>query len=266
MPATRHPQSAIANPQPSHAAWEHARLYLSTVRQSFRRFIAAQICLGWQLFQLKQELGFGHGGDRCSNDFSSGQVGHLKSWADWVQAEIDLPRRTADRFIEVFQGFQAHLNKRQALSLGGPAVAEPAALLADLATPPANLPPKDRAAIEKAIALASDGLTQRELIEELRLVKTYHLPGSGSADDDPAAGEPPNEAAAAEQLAFIFFTPALDLSRMRASRDWELHLQCLPLVTDDPSKPCLIRLEEDLGAALRDVRAVLRQKRSTVDV
>ncbi len=264
MPATRHPQSAIANPQPSPAAWEHARLYLSTVRQSFRRFIAAQICLGWQLFQLKQELGFGHGLHKSG---PLGQFGPMeKTWAQWVTEELDLPKRTADRFIEVFQGFQAHLNKRQALSLGGPAVAEPAALLADLATPPANIPPKDRAAIEKAIALASDGLTQRELLEELRLVKTYHLPGPGSADDDPAAGEPPNEAAAAEQLAFIFFTPALDLSRMRASRDWELHLQCLPLVTDDPSKPCLIRLEEDLGAALRDVRAVLRQKRSTVDV
>lgn len=251
-------------------AWDHARACLAAVRDCGRRFIAAQICLGWQLWHLKQQLGFGHGLNR-SGPF--GQFGRtVKTWPEWLREELDLPERTAGRFIQVYYGFQAHLTKRQLLSISGPGSPDPASpqdLLAALAAPPDGLSPKDRAAIERAIQLASDGHTQRELLEALRLCKLPPFTaadGSAAGDDDSEPPEP-TEARKYEQLAFAFFAPAAALGRMRAHRDWELHLQSLPLVTEDPEEPCLVRMESDLAATLKDVREVLRQKRRvTVDV
>ena len=244
--------------------WDDARLYLQSVRDSGRRFIAAQICLGWELSNLKKQLGFVNGHNQHSR---VGQIGQPSNWDDLVSTELKIPRRTADRFIQVFQGFQTKLSNKLLHGLQVASDNEPKRigtkeaenLMQALCTPPASLSQKERAAVAKAIETASDGATQSSLLAELKLIKPVEIAGSKGPAKEEEDEDPPEEVKA-EQLSFAFFHPALEIGQLRNAPDFERRLNTLPLVTDDPEKPCLVRMKEDLQALLSEVEATIAAK------
>jgi hypothetical protein len=128
-----------------------------------------------------------------------------------------------------------------------------------LCMPPASLSPKERATIAKAIETASDGATQSSLLAELKLIKPVEISGSKDPGKDEEDEDPPEEVKA-EQLSFAFFHPALEIGQLRNAPDFERRLNTLPLVTDDPEKPCLVRMKEDLQALLSEVEATIKSK------
>jgi hypothetical protein len=243
--------------------WDDARLYLQSVRDSGRRFIAAQICLGWELSNLKKQLGFLGSGRRPE----SAQSEHFHTWEELVTRELKIPRSTADRFIQVFQGFQTKLSNKllhgiQVASDNEPkriGTKEAENLMQVLCTPPASLTQKERAAIAKAIETASDGATQASLLAELKLIKPVEIAGSKGPTKEEEDEDPPEDVKA-EQLSFAFFHPALEIGQLRNAPDFERRLNTLPLVTDDPEKPCLVRMKEDLQALLSEVEATIAAK------
>ncbi|GAA5482086.1 hypothetical protein [Haloferula sargassicola] len=256
-------QSASANLQ-STISWDSARLYLTAVRETGRRFLAAQICLGWELSDIKQKLGFTGSGRRPE----SGHGDHFKSWPEWVASELDVSRETADRFIRVYEGFQAKLSKKL---LHGVQVASDNAessdlpstihdlpsLLQTLCKPPETLSTKDRKAVEKAIATAADGDTQKALLEELRLVKV-HVPTKGGKVEKK---KETTEDEKAGQLAFIFFDQWHQaLSQRHVNRDYQALLHTLPPISSTEDELSLTTLERELEDALEDVRSAKAKK------
>jgi len=245
-----------AKPDP---AWDNARLYYRAVRTTGRQFLVAQICLGWELSNKKKELGFVHGNNQHGR---TGQLGQSsKTWEQYLQDELGdgLPRRTADRLIMVFLGFCEKCPKKLRVTFQSTGKRS---LITTLSKPPASLTTKDRQTIETAIAKASDGETQRSLLEELNLVKK-HVPLQGG-DTSAHRKEKPSDAELMGQLAFKFFEPLADsLHRLRIDSDREAFLHTIPIASSEEGEISLTTLENDLEAALHDVRAAKKARMKT---
>jgi hypothetical protein len=250
-------QLSTLNPQPlPDPAWDNARLYFRAVKTTGRQFIVAQICLGWELHNRKTALGFTHGNNQHSKD---AQLGHpRKTWQEWLHSEIDpdLTRQTADRLIMVYQGFCEKCPKRLRVTFQG---GSRRSLITALSKPPATLAAKDRQIIEAAIAKASDGETQRSLLEELSLVKA-HKPLTGG-DTSAHRKDKPSDAELMGQLAFKFFLPIAEgLHSLRTSPDSAAFLHTIPITSSEADEISLTTLENDLEAALHDVRAAKKAR------
>jgi hypothetical protein len=242
-----------AKPNP---AWDNARLYYRAVRTTGRQFIVAQICLGWELYNKKKELGFTHGNNQHTKD---AQVGHpQKTWQEWLHSEIapDLARQTADRLIQTFLGFCEKCPKKLRVTFES---SGKRSLITTLSKPPTSLTAKDRQIIETAIAKCTDGETQRSLMEELNLVKK-HVPLTGG-DTSGSKKDKITDAELMGQLAFKFFQPiAQGLHSMRANPDHEAYLHTIPITSSEEGEISLTMLENDLEAALHDVKAAKKAR------
>ena len=184
-----------------------------------------------------------------------------KTWEEYLHQEIDenLPRRTADRLIQVFEGFCEKVPKKLRVAFTG---GSKRSLLTTLSKPPGSLTVKERETIELAITKCSDGETQRSLLEELSLVKVHvSLKGgdtSGSKKDKPSDSE------LMGQLAFKFFQPiAESLQRLRSDNDREAYLHAIDLTSSDEDAITLVTLERDLLSALHDVQAAKKARLKT---
>lgn len=242
-----------AKPDP---AWDNARLYFRAVKTTGRQFIVAQICLGWELHNKKQTLGFTHGGDRKS----SGQVGHLigRTWEQWLQTELgqDLPRRTADRLIQVYLGFCEKCPKKLRVTFES---GSKRSLITTLSKPPASLTEKDRKTVEAAITKCSDGETQRSLLEALRLVKVHTALNGG--DTSSHKKDKPSDAELMGQLAFKFAKPIAEaLHGFRTNPEREAFLHTIPITSSEDGEISLTTLENDLEASLHEVRAAKKAR------
>jgi hypothetical protein len=239
--------------------WDNARLYFRAVKTTGRQFLVSQICLGWELHNRKQALGFVHGNNQHAR---TGQLGQSsKTWEQYLKDELgdDLPRRTADRLILVYQGFCEKCPKKIRVMFEGTGKRS---LITALSKPPSTITAKDRATIETAIAKASDGETQRSLLEELSLVKVHKALTGG--DTSAHKKHKPTDAELMGQLAFKFFKPiAEQLQTFRASSDRDAYLATLDITTSDEGGISLTTLEVDLEAALETVRAAKNAKMKT---
>lgn len=246
-----------AKPDPS---WDNARLYYSAVRTTGRQFLVSQICLGWELANIKKALGFVNGHNQHGR---VGQVGQPSmTWEEYLHAEIDanLPRRTADRLIQVFEGFCEKVPKK--LRVTFETGTKRRSLITTLSKPPTTLTEKERATIESAITKCSDGETQRSLLEELNLVKVHKALTGG--DTSGSKKDKPSDAELMGQLAFKFFSPVADaLHVFRTSSDRDAFLATLDIVSSDEDGISLSTLETDLEAALDTVRAAKKAKLKT---
>lgn len=228
-----------------HPAWDSARQYLAGVQQALRLSIAGQVLVGMELMTLKKDLGFTHGGDRRS----SGQSVQLnRTWSEWVTAELGISYKTADRMILMFDAARARLKK---IGHTGdlPGGTKKLALIVD--SRPATLTTEDREKLAAVVERITDGATQADLLEELKLVKKHAMPPdhTGSKrqgkDNDPV-----------EQLAFNFWlgggNQIMEL-RHRGSQ----FLNMLPVESADPAKPSLRTLREETAALLADLDAAI---------
>lgn len=236
--------------------WDNARLYFRAVKTTGRQFIVSQICLGWELHNKKQALGFVHGNNQHGR---TGQLGQSsKTWEQYLTTELgqDLPRRTADRLIQVYLGFCEKVPKKLRITFE---TGSKRSLITTLSKPPTALSEKDRKTIETAIAKCSDGETQRSLLEELALVKV-HVPLTGGDTSDSKKAKL-TDAELMGQLAFKFFKPiAESLHGFRANPEREAYLLTIPMTSSEDGEISLTMLENDLEASLREVRTAKKNR------
>jgi hypothetical protein len=238
-----------------HPAWDTARNILAGIQQALRISIAGQVLLGQELKTLKKDLGFVHGGDRRSSAHDE----HLihQTWAEWVKSELGLSRPTADRMIEMFDAARARL-KKISHTADLPGGTKKLALLFDAR--PSTMADEDREKLQQVIERITDGASQKELLEELRLVKRHDSSGIGG--DTSAHKKPkPSDAEIMGQLAFTFLRPLADtLHGLRTNPDREAYYHTIPITSGDDSEITLTSLENDLEAALADVRKAKKDR------
>lgn len=233
-------------PATLHPAWDNARQYLAGVQQALRLSIAGQVLVGMELMTLKKDLGFSGSGRRPEN----GQIVHNtpRTWAEWTAAELGISYKTADRMILMFDAARARLKK---IGHTGdlPGGTKKLAIIVD--SRPGTLSQEDRDKLAAVVERITDGATQAELLEELKLVKKHAMPpDSTGRQRDPKNDEP------AEQLAFNFWlgggNEIMEL-RHRGSQ----YLNMLPVESNDPAKPSLRTLREETAALLADIEAAI---------
>jgi len=169
-----------------------------------------------------------------------------RTWEEWVKEELDLPRRTADRFIKTHEGAKAKLKR-----LGGYSKA-----YALLETRPGEVSAEDQTKLKKQLISVTDGETQKNLLTELKLVKKTPKPPGPN-------GEGEEEDLTAEQLAFIFVTPVVSqLAELRLNKDLSLYLSALPLQGDeDTNNPGLLDIQDHLKSMLGEIETTLEEKK-----
>ena len=232
-------QPSTVNSQPAAViapSWDRARQILQGIKLHIRLSVAGQCILGFELANLKKELGYSRGNNKGG---PNGQfVRSERTWEDLVKDELDVSSKTADRFIEMFEGAKARHKK-----LGG---AEK--LIGIFETPASELTAIDRQTLEAAVSKLTDGITQKELLEELKLVKIYDTSGIGGDTSKHPKKDKPNLG----QLAFAFFQPlAKDLQNICTHPDRDKFFTVL--AKEEPSK--LNEMEVSLESALHAIRA-----------
>lgn len=241
--------------------WSRARSLAEGIKHHFRLSLAGQILLGHELQTLKIELGFaGRGGDR-SKAHNAPLLSLNRTWDQWTKAELGIGHDSANRLIETYEAAKSKVKK-----LGGQTL-----VLTLLETPPAKLHQEDRTILASMVDKLEWGDSQKQLLEEFRLVKRHEATTGG----DTSAHRTPKPAAA-QQLAFAFFRPVEQtvgklqraVESLRLAPDYQRLLHVLPLVSAEPGQPSLTSLEAeiesaiqgDLAKALADIRAVKAQR------
>jgi hypothetical protein len=231
-----------AEPTPQQdPAWNGVRQTIAVIRSTGRAYLFAQAWAGWQLSVLKKEFGVKEG-RRPKN---SAKLAELRSWDEIVEAETGLPRRTADRFIELFEATKAKLKRTKK---DAPVTKDALAIFQS--ENPLALPPEQREALQDVVSSLCDGETQASLLRELKIVPEPVMPAATKGTKEKP--EPP------EQLAFHFFDgPASHLFRMRAASDYKKFLHLLPATSDEQGKISLRILHDEAEAFLSDLRDAL---------
>lgn len=239
-----------------HPSWDHARSILAGVKQALRMSIAGQVLLGQELIALRKDLGYTHGGDRRS----SGHDVHLKysSWSDWVSGELGVSYKTADRFIAMADAAKARLKK---IGHTGdlPGGTKKLALILDAR--PSTLNEDDRQRLADVVEKITCGTSQKELLEELKMVKHAERPQIGG---DTSAHRKESEGMSVEQLAFTFLCPlADDLRRTITSPQLPTYLSNLPLDGED-GELTLATLETQTRELLREIEMIRETKQAAL--
>jgi hypothetical protein len=230
-----------------HPAWDSARQYLAGVQQALRLSIAGQVLIGMELMQIKKDLGFTHGNNKGG---PRGQFVHTeRTWAEWVTAELGVSYKSADRMILMFDAARSRIKK---IGHTGdlPGGSKKLALICDAR--PATLSPEDREKLAAVVERITDGASQSELLEELRLVKKHAMPPDTTGRKNPGSEDTPP----VQQMAFNFWlgggNEIMEL-RHRGSQ----YLNMLPVESSDPGKPSLRLLKEETAALLADIDAAI---------
>jgi len=236
----------VTTEQPKDPAWDSIRQTISQVRAAGRAYLFGKAWLGWQLAVRKEQhrkAGGGRGGDRKS----MAQNAPLIGWAEIVERECGLNRHAADRFIELFEATKAKLKREQKK-----VPANKNALVILQSENPLALPPEQREFVQDVIASLCDGETASSLMEELGVIKPPPPPPIGKKTPQQ------KEKLTPEQLAFDFFDgPASAIINARASKQYKKLLYMLPPVSDDPDKPSLVFLRDEMQAMVDDLNEAL---------
>jgi hypothetical protein len=231
-----------------HPAWDNARNYLAGVQQAFRMSIAGQVLVGMELMSLKKDLGFVLGNNQHGRNGQSVQSSD-RTWSEWVSAELGISYKTADRLIMMWDAARARIKK---IGHTGdlPGGTKKLALICDAR--PTTLAQEDREKLAAVVERITDGTTQADLLEELRLVKKPALPPStaGQNNRKPPTDDP------VEQMAFTFWLGGGN-QIMEIRQHGSQFLNMLPVESSDPEKPGLRLLREETAALLADIDAAI---------
>ena len=223
--------------------WTRARGLLEGMRHHARSRQSTRILLGKELLELKTRLHLkGGGGDRKSN----GQTGHLISegrrWDEICRGELGIARRTADRYITVFEKAAEYSRTLPVASCL-------------LFAPTAELTGDEIETLAEFVEDLVDGMTRSSLRIELGL-------DVEETDDDEESDPNPTQdfQESLEQEALIFFASIpRKLAAMRKAiapfRDhgkYHFYLHKLPLDDGRPGKPSLLGIKAGLEAILQD--------------
>jgi hypothetical protein len=233
-----------------HPAWDHARSYMEGIRQAFRLSIAGQVLLGMELMQLKKDLGFINGRNQHGRVGQAVQPSDDRTWSEWVTAELGISYKTADRMIQMFDAARARIKK---IGHTGdlPGGTKKLALIVDAR--PATLAQEDREKLAAVVERITDGATQADLLEELRLVKRHAAPPDTSGQNN---RKPKDDDDDVQQLAFNFWLGGGN-QIMEIRSHGAAYLNMLPLDSNNPHKPSLKTLRAETAALLDDIEQAI---------
>jgi len=244
--------TAITKTVQPHPAWDSARSILSGIQQALRVSLAGQVLLGQELANLKKDLGFIHGGDRKSSAHSEQLI--TRTWAEWVKNELGLSRPTADRMILMFEAAKARVKK---IGITGdlPGGSKKLMLLFDCR--PSGMSEEDREKLAKVVEKLTDGASQKELLEELKLVKCYvNIQGGDTSQFRKDKIE-----LTVEQLSFTFLAPTFEDNRkLLLSPELPTYLVNLPLESDNDDEMSLTTLETQYRMMLSEIETAKANK------
>lgn len=224
--------------------WQPARDYYSAAQRFLKASVACQVMLGFELVNLKKNLGYIQGGKRKK------QKAHdalFASFEEHVKAEIGISKDTARRFINMSEAVKRRL---KSCYKNLPLLEKPITEYTD----------DELKILDKAVELATDGETQKSLLIEWKIAKKPQGSacegGDTTSDDDDEEDEEPTM----QQLAFaLFASPLQDLCNLRTHGDYEKALSALPLNSDDPDEPSLIAMKQNTEGLLNDINQALEK-------
>ena len=214
--------------------------------------VAGQVLLGQELIQIKKDMGFQLGNNQ------HGRIGHnvqsSKTWPQLVEEKLGISYKTADRMIDCFEAAKARIKKIGAQGTL-PAGSQKLTLL--FTARPASMSEADREMLAKVVDKLVDGDTQKDLLQELKVVKC-HVPLPGG---DTSAHRKEKPVIPMAQLAFAFFSPvATGLRELRSDPSHEAYLHSLDIISSEEDAITLTSLRVDLEAELAAVKAALAVK------
>ena len=231
--------------------WSRARDLLADLKSATRRSLSAQVLLGKELKRHKNRLGARRGAHKGG---PLGQFGPMeKTWENLCKEELDLPKKTADRYIQCYEA---------ALKLAKDCKSEEPEACLLLEVPAAALSGDEVEKLAKYIDQLVYHDTQAGLLEELGIGNKSDN-GLKGGKTNPSKKEPatlsldvwaqtlfsviPREIAAIEKT--IFST--------KDHPDYKLLLQQLPVDRPEDGKPCLIGIKECLERLLHGRLAIV---------
>lgn len=188
--------------------WDGARQWLTAATRCEQLKLYCQVMLGFELQTLRKAHNITPGGDRKSNSHGGNLIPSNKpatsdssdkseSWEEILHRETGLSQSTAYRFMDMATAAAPRLKKIPALRSFDPT-----------AKPIAQLPPPEKAALEKAVHKLTDNLTQKQFGEQMGLWKKPQ--GSGATGRKPGDGGS-KKLSLAEQA---------ELFKLQATEDW----------------------------------------------
>ena len=234
------------------ADWQSARNLWIAAKAHARASVASQIMLGWELSQIKKDLGFTHGGRHGK---ASSHDGSLKlTWANHLKSELGISKSTAHRFIEMAEGA-----KQKIKSL------KPAATLNLIDTPLSDYSDEQHSTLKELVNESTNGETQASFLREIRAAKK---PQGGAAKGGNLEGEKSRPESDPVIIALnLWEEPIVELNRAFTSA--ASHLAVLPLRGSTEEEEigegkCLTldALTEELETRAAEARAALNSRRA----
>lgn len=229
-------------------SWEDARSLLNQFKGHALMTVAAKVCLGLTLQQLKEKEGYTHGSQKRFSKSADCGDGESPTWEDLVKTELGISDDTASRFIRAGFAVREKLKK-----IGGSP-----RLLSLLETPVQTLSIADAEQVQAAIRTATDGETLTSLLQEFRLIK---LPPSDPTNPS-AGGKAERRQYTEEQMAWDFAGGSVisELSKVRQGNQFQSALYTLPLSATEETPFGLIDYVAELRTAYETADQVLKTR------
>jgi hypothetical protein len=219
--------------------WDDARHLLNQFKGHALMTVAAKVCLGMTLQQLKEKEGYTQG-----RHTQEGKP----TWPELLMQELNISEPTARRFITAADAVKPKIAKLG----GGPR------LIGLLNQPLQSLSITDAKKLQDAIRTATDGESLTSLLQEFKLIKCPPPP-----PPDPSKGGSASRTKANEmQLAWDFAGGSVitELSKLRSGSNFKHALHTLPLSATDDIKLGLIDYVAELRASYEEADAVLKAR------
>lgn len=222
-------------------SWQDARTLLDQFKSHALMSVAAKVCLGLTLSQLKEKEGYRHGGRA-----PEGKI----TWQELLQKELGISEETARRFILAGDAVRLKLNK-----IGGSQH-----LIGLLDKPVQSLSKADAEALQAAIRTATDGESMTSLLQTFKLIKC-----PPPAPDHSAGGSAKRTKSSELQLAWDFAGGSVisELSKLRSGSNFKHALHTLPLSATEETPLGLVDYVAELRATYEEAEAVLQARMKT---
>ncbi|WAC21008.1 hypothetical protein OVA24_06380 [Luteolibacter sp. SL250] len=236
----------VTTDAPKDPAWDAVRETTRQMAGHGRMFLRCQVRIGMLLSNLKKAHGY-HPGQPKKNSPDSGEY---LPWPDLVKRESGYSRQSADVFIQLYEATIKKLKTGKKLDL--PAEAKKQALAIFRTESALTLTEEQWQTVDSVISSATDGETQKSLLQHLKLVpEPQAMPKGGKT---PGA-EP--EQVTAGQLAFHFFgAVAAPLINARSNPDYKKLLMALPTDSTEEAPISLSTLEAEFRSVLADIEEI----------
>jgi hypothetical protein len=232
---------------------------LKDLKTNVRRSLSGQVFSGGELKNIKNRLGFSGSGRRTKE---SRQSGDFNSWGQFCEEFLQIPGRSADRFIQVFESARARALARKNAAAREEraedfALWERVCVLMD--SPSAELTGGELDELAGHVHDLVDHDTQAGLLEELGIKAPQVLKRNGSGNTQPEDDEIDLQASL-EQQALVFFASIprkidklkKDILGLRDFGSYQIFLSHLPLEDGRDGKPSLMGIKEGLEEILRN--------------